>query len=190
MRRALVALLATALVLAPAAAAKGPHAILHPGSEPVEAGDPWNVGVELVETKGSRRPTLLAARHGRVVAAKARPSGAHRYELEVVLPEAGRWRLTLVDGNRRFRFPAVAVRSGRAPRDYVAFPEGGRAERAGAGGTYHSSVADGYRGEPLPPDEFSVAAEEDDGGGGLPLWALPLAGVVLAGAGLLTVRRR
>lgn len=44
-------------------------------------------------------------------------------------------------------------------------------------------VALSARSGPLAPEEFSVAAEDGEDGGGLPLWVLPLAGVVLAGAG-------
>jgi hypothetical protein len=42
----------------------------------------------------------------------------------------------------------------------------------------------GYRSTPLEPEVFTVASRED-GGFGIPLWLLPVAGVVLAGAGLL-----
>jgi LPXTG-motif cell wall-anchored protein len=45
----------------------------------------------------------------------------------------------------------------------------------------------------LPAEVITYAdlhPEEDDGGGGVELWMFPLAGVVLAGAGVLTLRRR
>ncbi len=65
-------------------------------------------------------------------------------------------------------------------------------ERDGAGGVYLSSgePVPGDGGRSLPPREFSVAAEQAEEDGGLPLWILPLAGVVLGGAGVLRLRSR
>ena len=196
MRRALVVVMAAGLVLAGSAHAKGPHAILAPGPNAVEAGRPWEVTLEVVEFRGLSRVELLARQGTRQVTAALRrvwadPQGAARYEARLTFPSDGRWELLASSGERRFDFPAVAVGTGRVPRDYVAFAVGSRAAREGAGGVYFRSgeAAPSSGGEPLPPEEFTVAADEDDGGG-VPPWVFPLAGVVLAGAGVLTLRSR
>jgi hypothetical protein len=186
---------ALVLVLAPAAAAKGPHAILSSGPEGVEAGEPWDVTLELMETKAPGRPTLMARRGDRIVAARGRrvwaDGFAARYRLEMVLPAEGRWRLAVVDGKRRFAFPAVAVGSGSPPRDYVAFPNGSLAKREGGGGAYDAPETSVAHGEPLPPEVVSIAATEPEDGDGFPLWMiLPAAGLVLAGAGAWRLRSR
>lgn len=196
MRRALVVVMAAGLVLAGSAHAKGPHAILAPGPNAVEAGRPWEVTLEVVEFRGLSRVELLARQGTRQVTAALRrvwadPQGAARYEARLTFPSDGRWELLASSGERRFDFPAVAVGTGRVPRDYVAFAVGSRAAREGAGGVYFRSgeAAPSSGGGPLPPEEFTVAADEDDGGG-VPPWVFPLAGVVLAGAGVLTLRSR
>jgi hypothetical protein len=197
MKRTLASLIALALVLvlAPTAAAKGPHAVLTSGPEAVEAGEPWDVTLELMETKGRRRPTLMARRGDRIVAARGRrvwaDGFAARYRLEMVLPVEGRWRLMVVDGKRRFAFPAVAVGSGSPPQDYVAFPNGSRAKREGGGGPWDAPETSVAHGEPLPPEVVSIAKTDADGGDGIPFWLfLPAAGLVLAGAGVWRLRAR
>jgi len=132
------------------------------------------------------------------MAAKLRPARSdfqevRRYDVTLTFPSDGRWTLLALSGKRRFNFEEVRVGGGQVPPPYVAFAVGSRAEREGAGGVYYSSgepmPADGA--ESLPPEEFAVAGEEaDDDGGGVPLWLFPVAGVVLAGAGLLTRRLR
>ena len=112
--------------------------------------------------------------------------------MRLVFPRAGRWRITVVDGiraGRRFVFPALRVGGpdSRPTSDYVAFPKGSRAERAGAGGTYGAPSEPAGRGTPLPPKVISFA--EPDAGTGTPFW-IPAAGVALAGLGLVAVRRR
>jgi hypothetical protein len=64
------------------------------------------------------------------------------------------------------------------------------AERQGGGGVYYQSAEPSGSGRdtPLPPETFSLA--EPSTGGGFPLWVLPAAEVVLAGAGIATVRAR
>ena len=197
MTRVLAVLLTAGLLLASSAHAKGPHAILTPGDDPAEAGRPWRVTLELMEF-GHASKVKLVARQGEVeTVAKLRPARSdfqevRRYDVTLTFPSDGRWTLLALSGKRRFNFDALAVGSGRVPPPYVAFAVGSRAEREGAGGVYYSSgeptPADGA--ESLPPEEFALAGEEADEGGGVPLWLFPLAGVVLAGAGLLTRRLR
>jgi hypothetical protein len=191
MKRALLVAVAAALAIAPAAGAKGPHAILSSGDDPVEPGRPWNPFVELVEF-GDRvaHPVLIATRGDRRVAVRGLRGGS-KYGFRVVFPAAGRWRLTLVDAKRRFAFPAVSVGTGDAPADYVAFPKGSMAERQGGGGVYSAPDEPpviGRGGGSLPPETVSLV--DSPSGGGFPLWILPVAGVVLAGAGIATLRAR
>jgi MYXO-CTERM domain-containing protein len=197
-----VVLLLGGLCLAPTAAAKGPHAILTPGTEPVEPGRAWVGTVTFVEFGPGHaldaRPAVVARGGGRALSAPLRPAGAgefgSEYRLRLVFPEAGRWRITVLDGtkaDRRFVFPTLRVggRHARPATDFVAFPEGSMADRAGAGGSYSAPTepAGSGRTSPLPPKEFSFA--EPDPGTGTPLW-IPAAGLALAGLGLIAVRRR
>lgn len=198
MTRTLVALLAVGLVLAPAAVAKGPHAILTSGPDAVEPGKPWVATIELNEFRAAPRPVLIARRGGRTVRAgvdraAASMAGARAFKVTTVFPAEGRWRLTLVAGNRRMRFPAVNVGSGEVPQDYVAFPIGSEAARQGGGGVYMEQEPVGTgQPDPRPPEVFMVAGEDpaEDSGSGVGLWLLPVVGVVLAGAGFATIRRR
>jgi MYXO-CTERM domain-containing protein len=202
MRRSLAVILLAGLCLAPSAAAKGPHAILSPGTEPIEPGRAWAGSVTFVEFgpghARSARPFVVARNGDARVSAPLRSAGAGQfgseYRLRLVIPEAGRWRITVVDGSRadrRFVFPALAVGgpNARPTSDFVAFPKGSRAERAGAGGTYGapSEPAGTGRSTPLPPKVISFAEPNTDGG--TPFW-IPAAGLALAGLGLIAVRRR
>jgi hypothetical protein len=120
-------------------------------------------------------------------------AGARAFKVTTVFPVDGRWQLTLVAGNRRMRFPAVNVGSGEVPQDYVAFPIGSEAARQGGGGVYMEQEPVGTgQPDPRPPEVFMVADEDSagDAGSGIGLWLLPVVGVVLAGAGFATVRRR
>lgn len=198
MTRTLVVLLAVGLVLAPAAVAKGPHAILTSGPDAVEPGKPWAATIELNEFRTAPRPVLIARRGDRTVraavdSAAASMAGARAFEVTTVFPSDGRWKLTLVAGNRRMRFPAVNVGSDEVPQDYVAFPIGSEAARQGGGGVYmdQEPVGTGLP-DPRPPEVYMVADEgsADDGGSGVGIWLLPVVGVVLAGAGFATIRRR
>jgi hypothetical protein len=198
MKRIVVVLVFAGLALAPAASAKGPHAVLSSDAAAVAAGKPWNVTIEMMETRARGRPTLLARRQDRLVATRGKLVGsdgvATRYRMRVVLPSDGRWRLTLVDGKRHFRFPSVAVGSGERPVDYVAFPLGGRAHRQGAGGPWlEPDVPAGGSAEPLPPEVVQIADADlggDDDHSGIPLWILPIAGLAVAGAGAWRLRKR
>ncbi len=187
MKRTLVVSAVVLLALAPAAMAKGPHAILSSAPEAVEAGQPWDVTLDLMEAKGGSRPTLMARRGDRLIAVRGRLASSDgfmsRYELQVEFPVEGRWRLAVVDRKRRFEFPAVAVGSGRVPQDYVAFPKGSMAERQGGGGPYDVPEQSVGFGEQLPPETVRLADEEPEDEGGFAFWILPLAGLVLAGAG-------
>lgn len=202
MRRSLVIIMLAGLALAPAAAAKGPHAVLSPGTDPIEPGRAWVASLTFVEFRAgharSARPTVVARSRGERLSAPLRRSGAgqfgQEYRLRLVFPRAGRWTVTVVDGtpaDRRFSFPALEVGGpdSRPASDFVAFPKGSRAERQGAGGTYEavSEPAGSGRDTPLPPEVVSIA--EPPGDGGAPLW-IPVAGLALAGLGLIAVRRR
>jgi MYXO-CTERM domain-containing protein len=202
MRRSLAVLLLAGLCLAPAAAAKGPHAVLSPGTEPIEPGRAWVGSVTFVEFGSgharSARPAVAARNGDARVSAPLRSAGAGQfgseYRLRLVFPQAGRWRITVVDGSRadrRFVFPALQVGgpNARPTSDFVAFPKGSRAEAAGAGGTYAApnEPAGSGRGTPLPPKVISFAEPNPDTG--TPFW-IPAAGLALAGLGLIAVRRR
>jgi hypothetical protein len=190
MTRKLVVLLVAGLVFAPAASAKGPHAVLTSGNEPVEAGRPWVGTVELNEFPRQPHPRMFATQGSRRVTARLRPvpasmPGADGFKLRMVFPSDGRWRLALVAGKRHFRFPSIGVGSGELPQDYVAFPKGSAADRQGAGGAWtQGPEADpAGRGTPLPPETVSVAEPpQDNDDGGLALW-IPALGLALAGAG-------
>jgi hypothetical protein len=190
MKRMVVVLVFAGLALAPAANAKGPHAVLSSDAAAVAAGKPWKVTIELMETKALGRPALLARRQDRLIATRgklvASDAVVARYRLRVVLPSDGRWRLTLVDGKRHFRFPSVAVGSGERPLDYVAFPLGSRAYRQGGGGQWiEPDVPAGGSAEPLEPEVVQIADADsgDEDRSGIPIWILPVAGLVVAGAG-------
>ena len=144
------------------------------------------------------RPAVVARKGDARVSAPLRSAGAgqfgHEYRVRLTFPQAGRWRVTVVDGtraDRRFVFPSLAVGgpNARPTSDFVAFPKGSRAEREGAGGTYGapSEPAGSGRSTPLPPKVISVAEPSSDSG--TRVW-IPAAGLALAGLGLIAVRRR
>lgn len=190
MRRTLGSLLIVGLVLASAASAKGPHALLSSGNERIEPGRPWHAVVEFIEFgQRVRHPVLIGRNGDRRIAVRGSRGGA-KYGFRVVFPAAGPWRLTLIEAGRRFVFPAVSVGTGDPLPDYVSFPKGSTAERQGAGGVYYDSAEPSGSGRdtPLPPETFSLA--EPSTGGDFPFWVLPAAGVVLAGAGIATMRAR
>jgi hypothetical protein len=197
MTRILVMLLAVGLAIAPAAAAKGPHAILTSGPDALERGTPWVATVELNEFRRAPHPRLIARQGDRTISAvveRAASSidGARAFEVTTVFPADGRWKLTLMAGKRRMRFPAVSVGSGDVPQDYVAFPVGSEAARQGGGGVYmEPEPVDAGAGGVRPPEVFKAYSSSDDEEATLRAWwLLPVAGVVLAGAGIATVRRR
>lgn len=189
MTRKLVVLLVAGLVVAPAASAKGPHAVLTSGPEAVEAGRPWVATVELNEFPRQPHPVVVATRGDRRVTGQLRRtpasmSGAAAFRLRMVFPTDGRWRLAVIAEKRHFAFPALGVGSGAAPQDYVAFPRGSAAARQGAGGVWSQGpeAEPSGRGTPLPPETVSLA-EPPNESGGLPLW-IPALGIALAGAGV------
>lgn len=194
MARRLAILLAVGLVLAPTVEAKGPHAVLTSGPEAVRPGEAWIATLELNEFSRPPQPVVVASRGDRHVTARLRPvpasmPGAVGFKLRIVFPSEGRWRLAVVAAKRRFSFPAVAVGSGAAPQDYVAFPKGSDAARQGAGGIWsHGPETDsGGRGTPLPPEV--VTAPEPPHDDGIALW-IPALGLALAGAGVYGFRAR
>ena len=177
MARRLAILLAVGLVLAPVAEAKGPHAVLTSGPEAVRPDEAWIATLELNEFSRPPHPVVVASRGDRHVTARLRPvpastPGAVGFKLRLVFPSEGRWRLAAVAAKRRFSFPAIAVGSGAAPHDYVAFPKGSDAAR---------------RGTPLAPEV--VTAPEPSHDDGMALW-IPALGLALAGAGVYGFRAR
>jgi hypothetical protein len=198
MKRLLIALLLAGLVLVPAASAKGPHAILTTPPEVIQAGEPWEFTIELNEFRDPPVPAMIGTRGGRTVGAHVRTvpasmSGAAGFRFTMVFPSEGRWKLRMFAGKRRFSFASVDVGGATAPPDYVAFPLGSEAAKQGAGGVYITDEA------PVAPAGGQTAISErsqtrgsdpsrEDGGMGA--WALPLLGVVLAGAGVAAVSRR
>jgi hypothetical protein len=194
----LVVVVGAGLLFAPAAVAKGPHAILTSGPEAVMPGVPWEATVELNEFRDRPRPLLLGVRRDGHVDAKVRRvaasiEGALAFKTTMVFPTAGRWKLMLIAGRRRFELPALSVGTGRRPKDWVAFPVGSYAARQGGGGVLVTGAqeADAGGADPVPSEVTHPAtAGSGDDGGGLPLWLLPLAGVVLAGVGAAAVTRR
>jgi hypothetical protein len=194
MARRLAILLAVGLVLAPIAEAKGPHAVLTSGPEAVRPGEAWIATLELNEFSRPPQPVVVASRGDRHVTARLRPvpasmPGAVGFKLRIVFPSEGRWRLAVVAAKRRFSFPAVAVGSGAAPQDYVAFPKGSDAARQGAGGVWSQGPetdSEG-RGTPLPPEV--VTGPEPPHDDGIALW-IPALGLALAGAGVYGFRAR
>jgi MYXO-CTERM domain-containing protein len=203
MRRALVVLVLAGLALAPTAVAKGPHAILSPGTERIEPGKAWVASVTFVEF-GARhartaRPSLVATHGDTRVSAPLTIAYAggfgQEYRGRLVFPFEGRWWITVLDGSkadREFVFEKLRVGgpNARPTGDFVAFPEGSMAERAGAGGTYSAPTepAGSGRTSSLPPKTISFA-EEPDSDDGTALW-IPAAGLALAAVGLIAVRRR
>jgi hypothetical protein len=173
MTRKLVVLLAVGLVLAPAASAKGPHAVISSGPEAVEAGKPWVATIQFNEFPRPPHPLVAAIRGDRRIAARLSPDEGARFKMRMVFPSNGRWRLSVVAGKLRFAFPAVAVGSGTAYPEYVGWPKGGGAEVPG--------------GTALPPEVITVperaAPEPPRDDGGLALW-IPALGLALAGAGV------
>lgn len=185
MRRALLLLLAVALVVPGGAHAKGPHAVLAPGPGAVEADRPWNATIEFLEL-GRPRPARLVARRGdvEVVASlrrvRSRLADVRRYEVELTFPSRGRWRL-IATADGRFEFDPIFVGGGSVPHESVAFA-----------GVPPQPVGAPAEGSSLRPKEYVFAAQEahEARGGGFPIWVVPLAGVVLAGAGLVRARLR
>jgi hypothetical protein len=199
MTRILVVLLAAFLLLAPAAMAKGPHVVMTTAQEPAPVGKPWVATLEFNEFRGVPGAQLIAIRGDRRVSADVRRvtasmEGAAGFKTRLTFPEKGRWQIRVVAGKHRFRFPAVDAGGTEIVLDYVAFPMGSMAARQGGGGVYMEEEPVGSGPDTALPAEVITYAdlhpEEDDGGGGLELWMFPLAGVVLAGAGVLTLRRR
>jgi hypothetical protein len=198
MRLTLLVLLGVGLVLAAPAAAKGPHAVLTSGPEPVMPGVPWEATVELNEFRAPPRPLLMAIADGGHVDAQVRRAaasidGAVAFKTTMVFPRPGRWKLMLVAGRRRFELPALSAGSGTAPKDYVAFPAGSEAARQSAGGELVTGEqrAGADAADALPPEVLSAAGAEPGGdGAGFPIWLLPVLGVTMAGLGAAAVTRR
>jgi hypothetical protein len=184
----LVFLLIAGLVLAPAASAKGPHAVITSGPDAVQAGRTWVATLELNEFRRQPHPQVFATQGDRRVTARLRRApasmvGADGFKLRMVFPTGGRWKFAVVAGKRQFAFPAVRVGSGDPPQDWVAFPKGSLAAREGAGGVWNEGPEEASGiGSPLPPETVSLAEPSDDDGG-LPLW-IPALGLALAGAGV------
>jgi hypothetical protein len=199
-RTILVAVALASLALAPAAAAKGPHAIVEPGPEGIAPGERWVATLSLNEFSAralarARPRVILRSGRDRLVVRPVR-TGAARYRLSAVFPRAGQWSYVVLAGTRRFEFPATDIGAGeRDTMGYVAFPEGSDAERQGAGGPYVSPPPGGESspsagGESLPPEVVMADSPGGDGDGGGLAWWIPAAGLALVGAGTLTAVRR
>jgi hypothetical protein len=193
-RTILVAVALAALALAPSAAAKGPHAIVAPGPGGIAPGERWVATLSLNEYSAralARSHPLVILRSGRDrLVVRAVRMSPDRYRLRAAFPKDGRWSYTVVDGRRRFAFPAAVIGSGeRDTMAYVAFPKGSPAERQGAGGPYMDDASPAG-GESLPPEVVVPAEGGGDGDGGGLAWWIPAAGLALAGAGTLTVVRQ
>src|SRR3954454_14404170 len=97
MKRILLIALAAGLVLAPAASAKGPHAVLTAPRETVEPGKPWEITVELNEFRHPPHPAMIGRQGGRTVGAEIEkvPSGigAAAFRVTMLFPREGRWTL-------------------------------------------------------------------------------------------------
>jgi hypothetical protein len=187
MKRPLLAFLLAALVLAPAASAKGPHAILTTPRETVEPGKPWQFTIELNEFRRPPVPAMIGRHGARTVGAEVERTpasihGAAGFRFTMIFPREGRWKLRLFAGKRRFAFPAVQVGGARMPQDYVAFPIGSQME--GVGGDFSPNQVPSGRGQ--TPQEGSDPSQD----GGIASWLLPLLGIALAGAGVAVVTRR
>jgi hypothetical protein len=171
MKRALLLFLLASLACAPAAAAKGPHAILTTPRETVEPGKPWQFTVELYEFAKSRQPAIIGRRGAHTVGAEVEKirsafPEAEAFRFTMVFPSRGSWKPLLFAGGRRFTFAALRVGGGRMPREHMtAFP-----------------IARGQT-----PREGSDPSRDEAGIGG---WLLPLLGVALAAAGVAAVTRR
>jgi hypothetical protein len=188
MTRKLVVLLAVGLVFAPAASAKGPHALLTSGPEGVEVGRPWSATIEFNEFPRPPKPRMVATQGDRRVIARLRATpasmeGAAGFRVRLVLPSEGRWRLTVVAAKRRFAFPALDVGSGLAPQDYMAFPKGSEAARHGGNGVLIDGPDADPEGRGVLPPEVITFAEPPHDDGGFPLW-IPGLGLALVGAGV------
>ena len=194
MTRKLVLLLAVGLVVAPAASAKGPHAVITSGPDAVRPGKAWIATLELNEFSRPPQPVMVASRGDRHVTALLRPvpasmPGATGFKVRMVFPSDGRWRLAVVAERRHFAFPAVAVGGAEAPQDWVAFPKGSAAARQGAGGVWNAGpeLDSTAAGAALPPE--AVKAPEPPHDHGLALW-IPALGLALGGAAVYGFRAR
>jgi MYXO-CTERM domain-containing protein len=190
MKRILLGLVIS-LGLAPAAVAKGPHAIIDSSPEGLDPGEPWVTTLTLEELAPKQRlkakPRMVLRSGARRFSVWPRRTVPGAYAVRVVFPSAGRWRYTVVDGQLRFRFPAVMIggKGGRDTLGYVAFPAGSEAAAQGAGGPYEAPP-EPEPGGALPPE---VVLPEEEDSDGVPLW-IPAAGLTLVGAGGVAVARR
>jgi hypothetical protein len=183
MTRKLAVLVAVGLVLAPAASAKGPHAVIRSGPDAVEPGRPWVATLEFAEFARPSHPLVVASRGDRRVratlrAAPARALGASGFRMRMVFPSEGRWRLAVAAGNQHFEFPAVAVGSGTAYPDYVGFPKDAAPPEVGDTALPPEVIAAPVTPAPEPPRDH-----------GLALW-IPALGLALVGAGAYGFRAR
>ena len=192
MRRLILVAVAVAVLAAPGAAAKGPHAIVEPGPGGIAPGEDWVAALTLNELGGgeAEHPRLVLRRASQRLVVRPARVDARQYRLTVVFPRAGRWSYAVLSGRRRFEFPAAVIRRGaeRDMTEFVAFPKGSPAARQGAGGPIYGDTSPDDGGESLPPEVVTPAARES-GGGGVPLW-IPAAGLALVGAGTITAVRR
>jgi hypothetical protein len=184
MKRALLVFLFGALVVAPAASAKGPHAVLTTPRETVEAGRPWEVTVELNEFRRAPVPALIARSGARTVGAEvertpASIDGATGFRFTMTFPRDGRWKLWVFAGKKRFSFPAVDVGGAAMPQNYVAFPVGSEAARAGGNAVWTTDEAPADGGQTPTSDRSQTKGSDPSEDGRISPWWLALAGVAL-----------
>jgi hypothetical protein len=181
MKRTVLVFLLGALACAPAAAAKGPHAILTTPREAAEPGKPWEFTMELYAFADSPQPAIIGRRGARTVGAEVEKvhsamADAAAFRFTMVFPSRGSWKLLMFAGDRRFAFPAVRVGGARTQPDYItAFP-------ISRGQT---PISDRSQKEGSDPSDV-----DSGGDGGIGPWLLPLLGVMAAGLGVAAIRRR
>ena len=176
MKRTVLVFLLGALACAPAAAAKGPHAVLTTPREAAEPGKPWEFTTELYAFADSPQPAIIGRRGARTVGAEVEKvqsamADAAAFRFTMVFPSRGSWKLLMFAGDRRFVFPAVRVGGARMQRDYItAFPIS--------------------RGQTPISDRSQKEGSDPSDEGGIGAWLLPLLGGMAAGLGVAAIRRR
>ena len=136
MTRKLAALLVAGLVFAPAASAKGPHAVLTSGPEAVEAGRPWVATIEFNEFPRQPHPPSWPRRGDRRVTAQLQPgAGQHgrrgRLQAAMVLPDGGPLAARRGRGEAPLRLPRARRGERQRAAGLRGLPEGQRRRAPG-----------------------------------------------------------
>ena len=104
----LAAVAVVALVAATALAAAEPPIRLVSRAPALAPAVPWTA---VLAVSGPGRPVLTARLGARSVTFRSTAAGRGRFRVRVVLPTAGRWRLSAVVGGRRFALGTIVVRA-------------------------------------------------------------------------------